>query len=132
MPQRPQGVPSLPARPGGIVCWPGMAQPRGASVIEHPNRDKPGSRSTKAIVVGLLLASAVLMAIVTVGGWTRIHGAKPLQIAYILRYLVIAFYIPRWRSGLLPLAAALALVLLMFAAISAPGRFDGGKERFAR
>jgi hypothetical protein len=107
-----------------------MSQPRGASVIEHPNRDKPGSRSTKAIVVGLMLASALLMAIVTVGGWTRIQGAKPLQIAYVVVYLVIAFYIARWRSGLLPLAAALAIVLLMFAAISAPGWFDRAKDGF--
>src|ERR1044072_4506502 len=107
-----------------------MAQPRGASVIEHPNRDKPGARSTKAIVVGLMLASALLMAIVTAGGWTRIRGAKPVQIAYILVYLVIAFYIARWRSGLLPLVAALAIVLLMFAAISAPGWFDRAKPGF--
>ena len=105
-----------------------MAQ--GASVIEHPNRDKPESRSTKAIVVALLLGSALLMAIVTAGGWTRIQGAKPVQIAYILVYLVIAFYIARWRSGLLPVAAALAIILLMFAAISAPGWFDRDQAGF--
>jgi hypothetical protein len=99
-----------------------MAQ--GASVIEHPNRDKPESRSTKAIVVALLLASALLMTVVTAGGWTRIQGAKPLQIAYVLVYLVLAVRIARWRSGLLPVAAALAIVLAMFAAISAPGWFD--------
>jgi lysylphosphatidylglycerol synthetase-like protein (DUF2156 family) len=106
-----------------------MAQ--GASVIEHPNRDKRGSRSTKAIVVALMLASAVLMVVVTVGGWTRIQGAKPAQIAYILVYLVIAFHIARWRSGLLPVAAALAIVLAMFAAISAPGWFDRAGDGFA-
>jgi hypothetical protein len=99
-----------------------MAQ--GASVIEHPNRDKPGSRSTKAMVVALLLASALLVAIVTAGGWTRIQGAKPLQIGYVLLYLVLAFYIARWRSGLLPVAAALAIVLALFAAISGPAWFD--------
>ena len=99
-----------------------MAQ--GASVIEHPNRDNAGSRSTKAIVVALMLASALLLVIVTAGGWTRIQGAKPVQIAYILVYVLIAFYIARWRSGLLPVAAALAIVLAIFAAISAPGWFD--------
>jgi lysylphosphatidylglycerol synthetase-like protein (DUF2156 family) len=99
-----------------------MAQ--GASVIEHPNRDKAGARSTKAIVVALLLASALLVAIVTVGGWTRIQGAKPLQVAYVLLYVVLAFDIARWRSGLLPVAAALAIVLALFAAISGPQWFD--------
>ncbi len=99
-----------------------MAQ--GASVIEHPNRDKAGSRSTKALVVALLIGSALLLAIVTAGGWTRIQGAKPLQIAFVLLYLVLAYYIARWRSGLLPVAAAFAIVLLLFAAISAPGWFE--------
>ncbi len=106
-----------------------MAQ--GATVIEHPNRDKPGSRSTQAIVVGLMLASAFLLVVVTAGGWTRIQGAKPVQIAYILVYLVIAYYIARWRSGLLPVAAALAIVLAMFAAISAPGWFDRSGSGFS-
>jgi FtsH-binding integral membrane protein len=97
---------------------------QGASVIEHPNRDTVAARSTKAVVVGLMLASAVVMTIVTAGGWTRLQGAKPVQIAYVLLYLLLAFYIARWRSGLLPVAAALAIVLALFAAISAPGWFD--------
>ena len=42
--------------------------PPGDAVIEHPNRDKAESKSTKAIVVGLLLASAALVLIVTIGG----------------------------------------------------------------
>ena len=106
-----------------------MAQ--GASVIEHPNRDKARSRSTKAIVVALMLATALLLVILTAGGWTRIQGAKPLQIAYILLYLVLAYYIARWRSGLLPVAAALAIVLALFAAISGPGWFDRNGAGFS-
>jgi hypothetical protein len=106
-----------------------MAQ--GASVIEHPNRDKPESRSTKAVVVALLLTSALLLAIVTAGGWTRIQGAKPVQIAYVLLYLALAFYIARWRSGLLPVAAALAIVLALFAAISGPQWFDRNGSGFS-
>jgi len=91
-----------------------------ATVIEHPNRDKAGSRSTKAIVVVLLLATALLLVVVTAGGWTKLQGAKGLQLTFIVLYLVLAFYIARWRSGLLPFAAALAIVLLLFAAISGP------------
>jgi hypothetical protein len=96
----------------------------GAHVIEHPNRDKAASRSTKALVVGLLLVTAALLAIATVGGWSRIQGAKSLQVAYVLVYVALAYYVARWRSGLLPVAAALAIVLLMFAAISGPEWFD--------
>jgi peptidoglycan/LPS O-acetylase OafA/YrhL len=102
-----------------------------AVVIEHPNREKAESRATKAVVVGLLLLSAVIMAIVTVGGWDALQGAKSLQIAYIVVYVVLAFQIARWRSGLLPVAAALAIVLLIFAAISGPQWFARDKNGFA-
>jgi lysylphosphatidylglycerol synthetase-like protein (DUF2156 family) len=106
-----------------------MAQ--GATVIEHPNRDKAASRSTKALVVALMLLSAALLAIATAGGWSRLQGAKPVQIAYVLLYLVIAFYVARWRSGLLPVAAALAIVLLLFAAISGPQWFERNGDGFS-
>jgi lysylphosphatidylglycerol synthetase-like protein (DUF2156 family) len=102
-----------------------------AVVIEHPNREKAESRATKAVVVALLLLSAVIMAIVTVGGWDALQGAKSLQIAYIVVYVVLAFQIARWRSGLLPVAAALAIVLLIFAAISGPQWFARDKSGFA-
>jgi len=104
---------------------------RGATVIEHPNRDSAASRTTKTLVVVLMLFSAVLLAIATAGGWSRIQGAKGVQIAFVLLYLVIAFYVARWRSGLLPVAAALAIVLLMFAAISGPGWFERDKAGFS-
>jgi lysylphosphatidylglycerol synthetase-like protein (DUF2156 family) len=104
--------------------------PHGAKVIEHPNRDKPASRSTKALVVGLLLVTAALLAIATAGGWSRIQGAKSLQVVYVLVYLALAYYVARWRSGLLPVAAALAIVLAMFAVISGPEWFDRDKTGF--
>ena len=99
--------------------------------IEHPNRKKAASKLTRLIVVLLLLISAALVAIVTLGGWDALQGAKALQIAYIVVYLVIAFFVLRWSRGVLPLAAALAIVLLIFAAVSAPAWFDRDKPGFA-
>ena len=98
--------------------------------IEHPNRGKAASKVTRAIVVVLLLVSAALVTIVTVGGWDVLQGAKALQIAYILVYLVLAFFVLRWSRGVLPLAAALAIVLLIFAAVSTPAWFDRDKAGF--
>jgi len=95
-----------------------------ATVIEHPNRDTASSRGTRALVVALMLASAALLAVATAGGWSRLQGAKPVQIAYVVLYLVIAYYVARWRHGMLPVVAALAIVLLLFAAISGPQWFD--------
>jgi hypothetical protein len=92
-------------------------------IIEHPNRDKPGSQTTRALVVGLLLVSAAVLALATVGGWSKIQGAKPVQVAYIVVYVLLAFFVARWRSGLLPVAASFAVILLIFCAISAPEWF---------
>jgi hypothetical protein len=99
--------------------------------IEHPNRAKAASKITRAIVVLLLLISAALVTVVTIGGWDVLQGAKALQIAYIAVYLVIAFFVLRWSRGVLPLAAALAIVLLIFAAVAAPEWFDRDKPGFA-
>ena len=96
----------------------------GDVIIEHPNRDKPASQATRALVVPLLLISAAVLAIATVGGWEKIQGAKPLHVAYILIYLLLAFFIVRWRSGLLPVAASFAIILLIFCAISGAQWFD--------
>ena len=105
-----------------------MADP--GVTIDHPNRRKAASKFTRVVVVLLLLASAALMVIISVGGWDAIEGAKPLQVAYIVVYLVIAFFVLRWNRGVLPLAAALAIVLLIFAAVSAPAWFDRDKTGF--
>jgi peptidoglycan/LPS O-acetylase OafA/YrhL len=99
-------------------------------VLEYPNRDKASSKSVKAVVVLLILVSAALMVIVTVGGWEALQGAKAIQIAYILIYLIVGYYIARWRSGMLPVIAALATILLIFAAVSGPEWFARDKDGF--
>ena len=99
--------------------------------IEHPNRKKGSSKVTRLIVVVLLLASAGLLAIITWGGWDTLEGAKPLQIAYILLYVLMAFLVLRWSRGILPVASALAIIMLIFAAVSTPQWFDRDKSGFA-
>lgn len=93
-------------------------------VIHHPNREKGGSKATKAGTILLLLASAGLTAIITIGGWGTLEGAQPISIFFILVFLLIGFFVARWNRGVLPLAAAFAIVLLVFAAIAAQGWFD--------
>jgi protein-S-isoprenylcysteine O-methyltransferase Ste14 len=98
--------------------------------IARPNRDKASSKATKAVVTLLLLVSAGLMFIVTIGGWERLAGAKAVQVFYIGLYLVMAFFVIRWNRGVLPLAAALAIILGIFAAIAGPAWFDRDKAGF--
>jgi hypothetical protein len=105
-----------------------MAEP--GVMIEHPNREKPSSKATRATVVLLLLVSAALVTIISVGGWDALEGAKALQIAYIVLYVVMAYFVVRWNRGVLPVAAALAIVLLIFAAVAAPAWFDRDQPGF--
>ena len=105
--------------------------PREGYRIEHPNRDKAASKATKAVVVLLLLATTALMVIITIGGWDALQGAKPVQIAYPILFLAFAFLIARWNRGLLPVVAALSIILLIFAAVSFQAWFDRDKTGFA-
>ena len=99
-------------------------------VIEHPNRGKASSQLARLLVVLLLLGSAFLVAVVTIGGWSTLEGAKPIQIAFILIYLVLAFFVARWSRGVLPLATALAIILGIFAVVAAPAWFDRARDGF--
>jgi hypothetical protein len=95
----------------------------GHAVI-NPNRDKAICKITKLVIVGILIASVVLMLLLTIGGWSKLQGMKPVNFIWCLLYLIVAFFILRWARGLLPLAAALAILLLIIACIAAFG-LDG-------
>jgi len=105
-----------------------MAEP--VTVIEHPNRAKGTSRATKAVVLLLLLVSAALEGVVAIGGWDVLAGMQVPLVALIVLNLVMAFFIARWNSGVLPVAAALAIVMLIFALVSAPAWLDRDKAGF--
>jgi hypothetical protein len=99
-------------------------------VVTHPNRDKPESKATKAAVTFLLLTSAALIAIVMIGGWSALQGAQIGGIAYVIIYLVSAYYVSRWNRGILPVAAALAIIFAVIAAVAGPPWFERDKEGF--
>jgi presenilin-like A22 family membrane protease len=107
-------------------------QKRPGVIITHPNRDKPVVQGTRATVVLLLIATAVLVLIITVGGWSVLQGAKPIQIAFIVIYLAFAFYAARWKPGVLPVAAAFAVLLTIFALVAGPAWFNRDKTGFAQ
>jgi hypothetical protein len=101
-------------------------------IITHPNRDKPVVQATRAMVILLLLVSAGLVLIVTIGGWSVLQGALPVQIGYIAVYLTLAFFAARWNRGVLPVAAALAVLLAIFALVAGPAWFNRDKAGFAQ
>jgi hypothetical protein len=89
--------------------------------VVFPNRDKAASKLTKLIVVVILLVSVGLMLIVTIGGWSKLQGLKPINFLWCILYLIIAYYVLRWNRGLLPIAAAMAILLLILALIAGSG-----------
>jgi hypothetical protein len=90
--------------------------------IVYPTREKAASKATKAIVVFILLVSVGLMLIVTIGGWSKLQGLKAVNFAWCIIYVIIAFYIgTRWARGLLPIAAAMAILLLILSLIAGFG-----------
>jgi multisubunit Na+/H+ antiporter MnhB subunit len=100
-------------------------------VIERPNREKASSKTTRAIVVFLLLLSAALLLIVILGGWSALQSGQVLQLAIVVIYLGMAYYVARWNRGPLPVAAAIAIIVGIFAAVAAPGWFARDKTGFA-
>jgi hypothetical protein len=99
----------------------------------RPNREKPESVTTKFVVVLLLLASSGLALLVTIGGWELLEGGSGMGvvcIAWVLLYVVFAFYVARWNRGVLPVASAFAILLLIFAAVAAPSWFARDKSGF--
>jgi hypothetical protein len=100
-------------------------------VVEHPNRDKASSKLARMVVVALLLASAALVLIISIGGWSALEGAKPVQLSLIVIFLVMAFFVLRWNRGVLPMIAAFAIILGIFGAVAAPGWFYRDKTGYA-
>ena len=98
--------------------------------VHHPNRETASAKAMKAGVILLLLVSAALIALVTLGGWSELQGAQIVTFGYIVVYLVMAFYVARWNRGVLPVAAALAVLFAVIAAVAAPGWFDRDKDGF--
>ena len=97
----------------------------------RPNREKPEANSARVLVVFLLLVSAGLALLITIGGWSRLEGGKIFALLYVAIYVLFAFLVARWNRGVLPVASALAIILAIFAGIAAPAWFDRAKDGFS-
>ncbi|MGH2954256.1 MAG: hypothetical protein ACRDK9_09585 [Solirubrobacterales bacterium] len=107
-----------------------VATARPGYELWRPNREKAESKTMKAVVVFVLLVSAALIIVITIGGWERLLGTSVavMSLAWAGLYILFAFLVARWQRGVLPVAAALAIILAIFAAIAAPAWFDRSKD----
>jgi signal transduction histidine kinase len=116
-----------------------VAQVRNISpghVVIHPNRDRSACKLTKLVVIAILLISIVLIALLTVGGWSELQGLLAVNVMWCLLYVLLAVFVGRWARGLLPIAAALAILLGVIAIIAGLGIdgtswFDRARAGFA-
>ena len=78
----------------------------------------------------VLLVSAGLLIVITIGGWTRLEGASVavMSLLWAALYVVFALLVARWNRGILPVASALAIILAIFAAVAAPDWFARSKD----
>ena len=99
----------------------------------RPNREKASSVTTKFVIVLLLLATAALAALITIGGWSLLKGGGGMGIVcaiYALLYVLFAFLVARWNRGILPVAAALSMILAIFCAVGAESWFNRDRAGF--
>ena len=103
------------------------AQARLRAVAPEPRKSE--SKVTRVLVAIVLLISAALILIITLGGWERLQGATVagMAIVWAVLYVVFAFLVLRWNRGILPVTAALAILLAIFAVIAAPAWFARDK-----
>src|SRR5438876_4771742 len=99
----------------------------------RPNREKAETKTTKAIVSFVLLVSAGLLVVITIGGWTRLEGSSVaiMTLLWAGLYVLFALLVARWNRGVLPVASALAIVLAIVAGVAAPGWFARSKSGFS-
>ena len=75
----------------------------------------------------------MIAALITIGGWSLLKGGGGMGIVcaiYALLYAFFAFLVARWSRGILPVAAALSMILAIFCAVGAESWFDRDRAGF--
>lgn len=98
--------------------------------VWRPNREKAECKTMKALIAFVLLISAALLIVITIGGWERLLGPSVgiMSLLWAGLYVLFAILVWRWSRGILPVAASLAIILAIFAAIAAPDWFARAKD----
>jgi hypothetical protein len=112
------------------MLWEDVKQLEEKPPVRHPNRDLPESHTARFGVLTLLLISAAMLIIVGLGGWSLLVGAKLWVFFYAIAYLGFAYYVGRWNRGVLPVIAALAVILAVFALVAGPDWFARDKAGY--
>ena len=84
-------------------------------------------------MVLLLLATAGVCLVITIAGLSLLEGGAGMAFVcfiYVALYVLFAVRVAQWSRGVLPVSAALSILLLIFAAVAAPSWFARDKSGF--
>ena len=99
----------------------------------HPNREKAEVVTTKFVVVVLMIATAVVAALITITGFSLLSGGGGMGVVcfvYVALYALFAYRVANWSRGVLPVAAALSMILAIFCIVGANSWFARDKAGF--
>jgi hypothetical protein len=100
----------------------------------RPNREKTESQTTRFLAIVLLVVSAVLMLLVTLGGWDVLVGGTTygiIALVMVAVYVLMAVMIWRWSRGALSLTMALSVLFGILCAVGADSWFARDKAYFS-
>lgn len=100
----------------------------------RPNREKAESITTKFVLFILLVATAVIAGVIAITGFSLMTGGSAMGVVsliFALLYAFFAFLVARWNRGILPVTAALSMILAIFCAAGADSWFARDKSGFS-
>jgi hypothetical protein len=99
----------------------------------HPNREKADVVTTKFVIVLLMAATAAIAALITITGFSLLSGGGAMGVVCLIfaaLYALFAYRVARWSRGVLPVAAAVSMILAIFCAVGADSWFARDKAGF--
>jgi lysylphosphatidylglycerol synthetase-like protein (DUF2156 family) len=116
-----------------MIVYVAVGEVRPGYELWRPNREKAGSVTTKFVLVLLLAATAVIAALIGITGFSLMTGGSGMSVMcliYAALYAFFAFLVFRWNRGILPVAAALSMILAILCAVGANSWFARDKAGF--
>ncbi len=99
----------------------------------RPNREKAETITTKFVLALLLAATSAIAFLVTITGFSLMTGGSGMGVVcliYAALYAFFTFLVIRWNRGILPVAAALSMILAILCAVGAESWFARDKAGF--
>ena len=102
------------------------------NVMVNPNRHRAESKAVRVVVIMLLIVSALLTAVIGIGGASALPPSQQIfTFAAIILFVVMAYYVFRWSRGVLAMSAALAVLVAVLSIVAATGWFSRDQVGFS-